>query len=129
MKDNTISSKSKKKTEQTPEQTPKQTPEQTPEQQIKNDYELKLTENKNKLKITIIDELCKNELDSVVLSTILNIIRRAKVGREKYKNDMDRTDKDILGWLQDATEEALDKSLYLHKVGAELRFLIDNKKL
>jgi hypothetical protein len=130
MKDNT------KKKGQTKEQPAEQPAEQPNEQQaellnelVEFDDDTKLIDKKMKLKLTILNEISTNDFDSVVLGTIMHIIQRSKIGRTKYKADLDRTDKDILGWLQDAYEESLDKSLYLHKVGGELRMLIDKKQL
>ena len=96
---------------------------------VEFDDDTKLIDKKMKLKLTILNEISTNDFDSVVLGTLLHIIQRSKIGRTKYKADLDRTDKDILGWLQDAYEESLDKSLYLHKVGGELRMLIDKKQI
>jgi len=53
--------------------------------------------------------------DSIVDSVINEHITRAKMGKEKYNNTLDRTDLSVLDYLQHAKEEAMDLALYLEK--------------
>ena len=53
--------------------------------------------------------------DSIVDSVIDEHISRAKMGKEKYNNTMDRTDLSVVDYLQHAKEEAMDLALYLEK--------------
>ena len=53
--------------------------------------------------------------DSVVDSIIDEHIKRAKLGKAKYNNTLDRTDLSVIEYLQHAKEEALDLALYLEK--------------
>ena len=53
--------------------------------------------------------------DSIVDSVIDEHIARAKMGKEKYNNTMDRTDLSVIDYLQHAKEEAMDLALYLEK--------------
>jgi hypothetical protein len=53
--------------------------------------------------------------DSVVDSIIDEHIKRAKLGKEKYNNTLDRTDLSVIEYLQHAKEEAMDLALYLEK--------------
>jgi len=53
--------------------------------------------------------------DSIVDSVIDEHIKRAKLGKEKYNNTLDRTDLSVIEYLQHAKEEALDLALYLEK--------------
>lgn len=53
--------------------------------------------------------------DSIVDSVIDEHITRAKMGKEKYNNTLDRTDLSVIDYLQHAKEEAMDLALYLEK--------------
>jgi hypothetical protein len=53
--------------------------------------------------------------DSIVDSIIDEHIKRAKMGKEKYGQTLDRTDLALLDYLQHAKEEAMDLALYLEK--------------
>ena len=53
--------------------------------------------------------------DSIVDSVIDEHIARAKMGKEKYNNTLDRTDLSVIDYLQHAKEEAMDLALYLEK--------------
>ena len=54
--------------------------------------------------------------DSIVRSVIDKFIQRAEFGKNKYNNDLDRTDLDVLQWIQHAQEEHMDAILYLEKL-------------
>jgi hypothetical protein len=53
--------------------------------------------------------------DSIVDSVIDEHIKRAKLGKEKYGQTLDRTDLSVIEYLQHAKEEAMDLALYLEK--------------
>jgi len=53
--------------------------------------------------------------DSIVDSVIDEHIKRAKLGKTKYNNTLDRTDLSVIEYLQHAKEEAMDLALYLEK--------------
>jgi hypothetical protein len=53
--------------------------------------------------------------DSIVDSVINEHISRAKMGKNKYNNTLDRTDLSVIEYLQHAKEEAMDLALYLEK--------------
>ena len=56
------------------------------------------------------------DVDSIVYSVLRKFTQRAKVGKEKYKTDLDRTDLNFLDWVNHAQEEMLDAALYLEKL-------------
>jgi hypothetical protein len=56
-----------------------------------------------------------SKTDSIVDSVIDEHITRAKMGKEKYNNTLDRTDLSVIDYLQHAKEEAMDLALYLEK--------------
>lgn len=56
-----------------------------------------------------------SKTDSIVDSVIDEHIARAKMGKEKYNNTLDRTDLSVIDYLQHAKEEAMDLALYLEK--------------
>ena len=58
--------------------------------------------------------------DSVVEAVRDDLLRRSKVGIEKYNTTLDRTDIDLKGWVTHALEEVLDLSLYLKRIQIEL---------
>lgn len=58
--------------------------------------------------------------DSVVEAVRDDLLRRSKIGIEKYNTTLDRTDIDLAGWVTHALEEALDLSLYLKRIQIEL---------
>lgn len=58
--------------------------------------------------------------DSIVDGVVDKFITRASFGKQKYNNDMDRTDLTIEQWLEHAIEEHMDAILYLNKIKKEL---------
>lgn len=58
--------------------------------------------------------------DSVVEAVRDDLLRRSRIGIEKYNTTLDRTDIDLKGWVTHALEEALDLSLYLKRIQIEL---------
>ena len=55
-------------------------------------------------------------VDSIVYSVLRKFTQRAKVGKEKYKTDLDRTDLNFLDWVNHLSEELMDATLYLEKL-------------
>jgi hypothetical protein len=56
------------------------------------------------------------KLDSIVTSIIDQFTARAKMGKEKYGVDLDRTDLSLMDWLEHAKQEHMDAILYLEKI-------------
>jgi len=55
-------------------------------------------------------------LDSIVTSVLEKFRRRAKMGKEKYGTDLDRTDLSTGDWIEHAQDELMDGILYLEKL-------------
>lgn len=55
------------------------------------------------------------KIDTVVASIIAKFERRARMGKEKYGTDLDRTDLELEAYLEHALEEHMDAILYLKK--------------
>jgi hypothetical protein len=55
-------------------------------------------------------------MDSIVASVIQQFAERSARGKQKYGTDLDRTDLNMIDWLQHAKEEAMDLALYLEKI-------------
>jgi hypothetical protein len=62
----------------------------------------------------------EHKYDSVVISVIEKIKSRARIGKEKYGTDLDRTDLKVIDWINHAQEEHMDAILYLEKLKKEL---------
>jgi len=60
------------------------------------------------------------QLDDINARVANKIVQRAKKGMETYGQPMTRTDIDMLGWLKNAQEEALDMVVYLERCIYEL---------
>jgi hypothetical protein len=58
--------------------------------------------------------------DSIVDSVIDKIIDRARVGKGKYKTDLDREDLGLIEWLTHLQEELLDAANYVEKIKVTL---------
>lgn len=58
----------------------------------------------------------ENKLDSVVTSIIDQFTTRAQMGKAKYGVDLDRTDLELLDWIEHAKQEHMDAILYLEKL-------------
>lgn len=54
--------------------------------------------------------------DSIVKNIISTFLERSEMGKNKYNTDLDRTDLEILDWIQHAQEEHMDAILYLEKL-------------
>ena len=55
-------------------------------------------------------------MDSIVASVRQQFAERSAQGKQKYGTDLDRTDLNMIDWLQHAKEEAMDLALYLEKM-------------
>jgi hypothetical protein len=60
-----------------------------------------------------------HKLDSIVSSVISQFEERSLKGKEKYGVDLDRTDLDLLDWIEHAKQEHMDAILYLEKIKQE----------
>jgi hypothetical protein len=54
--------------------------------------------------------------DSIVDSVIDKFVERATFGKKKYGTDLDRTDLELIDYINHALEEHMDAILYLQKV-------------
>jgi succinate dehydrogenase flavin-adding protein (antitoxin of CptAB toxin-antitoxin module) len=61
------------------------------------------------------------EDDSIVKSVVEEFKTRSEKGIKKYGVTLDRTDLDILDWLQHAKEEAMDLVCYLERTIQEIK--------
>jgi hypothetical protein len=61
------------------------------------------------------------KVDTVVASIIAKFERRARMGKEKYGTDLDRTDLERVDWINHAQDELMDGILYLEKLKQELQ--------
>ncbi len=57
--------------------------------------------------------------DSIVESVVNQFKERSKVGIKKYNTTLDRTDLNVLDWINHAQQEAMDFVLYLEKLKKE----------
>ena len=57
--------------------------------------------------------------DSCVKTVIEKFITRADMGKKKYGTDLDRTDLEVIDWINHAQEEHMDAILYLEKLKKE----------
>lgn len=58
--------------------------------------------------------------DKNVLNVIKQLESRMEVGYSKYNVTTERTDIDLLGWLQHAQEEAMDLCVYIERLKPEV---------
>jgi hypothetical protein len=61
--------------------------------------------------------------DSVVSSVLDKFKQRSIIGKNKYKTDLDRTDLDIVAWINHTQEELMDATLYLEKLRKEIEII------
>ena len=59
--------------------------------------------------------------DSIVDSVIDKFVERAAFGKKKYGTDLDRTDLELIDYINHALEEHMDAILYLQKVKTMLK--------
>jgi hypothetical protein len=62
------------------------------------------------------EEKKQHKLDSVVTTIIEQFTSRAKMGKAKYGVDLDRTDLELIEWIEHAKQEHMDAILYLEKI-------------
>lgn len=74
------------------------------------------------------DYIDANSVDTIVYSVLKKFTERAKVGKEKYKTDLDRTDLNMLDWIKHTSEELMDATLYLEKLKREFEKIELEKK-
>jgi hypothetical protein len=55
-------------------------------------------------------------MDSIVQSILLKFTQRSELGQKKYGTTLDRTDLNVLDWINHAQEELMDGILYLEKL-------------
>lgn len=68
-------------------------------------------------KITISERISKiDKTDSIILETIDKFLSRGEIGLAKYNMTMDRTDLEIIDWIDHSLEEQMDNILYLTKL-------------
>lgn len=58
--------------------------------------------------------------DTVLMSVMTKYHERSKKGMRKYGTNLDRTDIDLLGWLDHLQEELMDATLYIEKLKKEI---------
>ena len=72
-------------------------------------------------KVAIIPQIVESPTsDSIVNSVIDSFVKRSNLGLKKYGTTLDRTDLNVLDWIQHAQEEHMDAILYLEKLKTEL---------
>jgi hypothetical protein len=59
--------------------------------------------------------------DQIVIRVLSRFAERSRVGINKYKTTLERTDLDTLEWLTHAQEEAMDFVLYLERLKDEYK--------
>lgn len=60
------------------------------------------------------------DLDNVTKSVFKKFIIRHSLGKAKYGTTLDRTDLEVIDWINHAQEEHMDAILYLEKLKQEL---------
>jgi hypothetical protein len=70
--------------------------------------------------MNITNESIQHE-DTVLISVLGKYWERSKLGQQKYGTNLDRTDVDLLGWLNHLQEELMDATLYIEKLKRELK--------
>jgi hypothetical protein len=58
--------------------------------------------------------------DTVLMAVMTKYYERSQRGIRKYGTNLDRTDIDLLGWLDHLQEELMDATLYIQKIKKEL---------
>jgi hypothetical protein len=70
--------------------------------------------------MNITNESIQHE-DTVLISVLGKYWERSKLGQQKYGTNLDRTDVDLIGWLNHLQEELMDATLYVEKLKRELK--------
>jgi len=71
------------------------------------------------MNITHENESIQHE-DSILISVMSKYQERSKRGVLKYGKTLDRTDVDLIGWLNHFQEELMDATLYIEKLKKEI---------
>lgn len=58
--------------------------------------------------------------DENVLSVIEQMTKRMNIGYKKYGTTTERTDINLLGWLQHLQEELMDATVYIERLKKEI---------
>jgi hypothetical protein len=58
--------------------------------------------------------------DTVLMAVMTKYYERSQRGIRKYGTNLDRTDIDLIGWLDHLQEELMDATLYIQKIKKEL---------
>lgn len=66
--------------------------------------------------------------DNNVNELCLEYMRRAEHGFRKYGVTTERTDLDLMQWIQHLKEELMDATVYIHRIQKELRAKHDDLK-
>jgi hypothetical protein len=66
------------------------------------------------------DSVTIQQEDTILLAVMAKYYERSKRGQAKYGTNLDRTDVDLLGWLDHLQEELMDATLYIQKIKKEL---------
>lgn len=59
--------------------------------------------------------------DSIVQTIVERFVKRAKMGKEKYGQTLDRNDLSLEEWLEHSIQEKLDDILYMQKALKEIQ--------
>ena len=70
--------------------------------------------------MNITQESIKSE-DTVLMSVLGKYWERSKLGQQKYGTNLDRTDINLIDWLNHLQEELMDATLYIEKLKRELK--------
>lgn len=67
-------------------------------------------------------------MDENVSNVVRQMLQRADRGMKKYGCNTERTDIDLIGWLQHLQEELMDACVYIERTKVELKRLskVDN---
>jgi hypothetical protein len=66
------------------------------------------------------DSVTIQQEDTVLLAVMAKYYERSKRGQAKYGTNLDRTDVNLLGWLEHLQEELMDATLYIEKLKKEI---------
>jgi hypothetical protein len=66
--------------------------------------------------------------DNNVNELCLEYMRRADHGFKKYGVTTERTDLELMGWIQHLKEELMDATVYIHRIQKELKEKQDDLK-
>jgi hypothetical protein len=66
------------------------------------------------------DSVTIQQEDTVLLAVMAKYYERSNRGQAKYGTNLDRTDVDLLGWLDHLQEELMDATLYIEKLKKEI---------